>query len=129
MNTKLWTAIATLFLGTALVGCTGSSGNPIGGEVIAPVTMGSNELQGERVELIVGQALNIDTDGLAVDGYSGKVADTAVAEFTPGHIDDSAEFNPGVVAVRAGETEVVLTNEEGGIQPVKFTVVVVPKNG
>ncbi len=127
MKTKLWATTATLFLGIALVGCSGSSGDPVGRDVMAPVTMGVNELQGERVELIVGQVLNIDTESLPADSYTGEVADAAVAEFTPGGIDSSAEFNPGVKALKTGETTVVMTNEQGGIQPLEFTVVVVPK--
>ena len=128
MKTKLWATTATLLLGMALVGCSGSSGDPVGRDVVAPVTMGVNELQGERVELIVGQVLNINTESLAVDSYTGEVVDTAVAEFTPGRIDSSAEFNPGVKALKTGETTVVMTNEQGGIQPLEFTVVVVPKS-
>lgn len=127
MNTKLWAAAATVLLGAALVSCSGTSDGPVGGDVIAPVTMGVNELQGERVELIVGQALNIDTESLAVDSYAGEVADDSVARFTPGRIDTSAEFNPGVFAVAPGETSVVLTNEQGGIQPLEFTVIVIPQ--
>lgn len=95
--------------------------------VIAPVTMDAGDLQGETVELIVGQVLNINTGDLAVDSYSGEVADPAVAEFVPGRIEDSATFNPGVTALSVGSTEVVLSNSDGGIQDVSFTVEVTEK--
>lgn len=108
----------------SLAGCGASSDAPIGGDVIAPVTMSVNELQGESVDLIVGQVLNINTDSLAVDSYTGEVADTTVAEFTEGKIDGSTEFNPGVTALAAGATEVTMINDQGGIQPLTFTVIV-----
>lgn len=97
---------------------------PIGGDVIAPVTMGVNDLQDAEVDLLVGQVLNIDTESLDVDSYSGEVADPAIAEFSAGGTDGSAEFNPGITALATGMTEVTLTNEQGGIQPLTFTVTV-----
>lgn len=90
--------------------------------VIAPVTLSANDLQGATVELVVGQSLNIDTGDLAVDSYTGEVADPAVAEFVAGRDDGSATFNPGVRALAVGTTEVTMTNEDGGIQPLEFTV-------
>ena len=96
--------------------------SPAGGDVVAPVTMDVNDLQGATVDLVVGQALNIDTGDLAVDSYTGEVADPSVAEFVPGRDDGSATFNPGVTALAAGTTEVTMTNDSGGIQPLRFTV-------
>ena len=90
--------------------------------VIAPVTMDAGDLQGATVELVVGQVLNINTGDLAVDSYSGEVADTAVAEFVKGYEEGGATYNPGVKALAEGSTEVVLSNSDGGIQDLTFTV-------
>ena len=90
--------------------------------VIAPVTRDAGDLQGATVDLVVGQVLNINTGDLAVDSYSGEVDDESVAEFTAGREDGSATFNPGVTALAEGSTTVVLTNADGGIQPITFTV-------
>lgn len=131
MFMKKWiTLAAAVALAASLSACAGGSASPddpIGGNVIAPVTAEANDLQGEEVELLVGQVLNINTGDLAVDSYSGEVADTRVAEFTPGRAGGSAEFNPGVTALAVGSTEVTMTNAQGGIQPLVFTVVVVEK--
>jgi hypothetical protein len=131
---KKWIALAAAaVLAASLSACAGGSSDssgtdePIGGDVIAPVTVEANDLQGEEVELVVGQVLNINTGDLAVDSYTGEVADAKVAEFTPGRTDGSAEFNPGVTALAVGSTEVTMTNEQGGIQPLVFTVVVSEK--
>ena len=130
MKQKLIALAAVAAMALALSACgAGAASNgddaPIGGDVIAPITMGVNELQGAEVELVVGQVLNIDTESLAVDSYEGEVADPAVAEFNSGRIDASAEFNPGVTALAEGTTRVVMVNEQGGIQPLEFTVTVV----
>lgn len=126
MTKNKWIAlVSVLALSTTLAACGSNAAvEPIGGDVIAPVTMEANDLQGAEVELLVGQALNINTGDLAVDSYSGEVADPAVAEFSPGRNDGSAEFNPGVTALKVGTTGVTMTNEQGGIQPLEFTVVV-----
>jgi outer membrane murein-binding lipoprotein Lpp len=122
---RVGAVIATVF---ALAGCApAASEEPIGGDIIAPVTMSANDLQGTDVELLVGQVLNINTDSLAVDSYTGEVADSMVAEFVPGEKKDDTEFNPGVRALSTGTTEVTMTNEQGGIQPLEFTVTVIKK--
>ncbi|MFB7890855.1 hypothetical protein ACFC1I_01465 [Microbacterium sp. NPDC056044] len=100
----------------ALTGCTTSQ------PVIAPVTRDVGDLQGETVELAVGQVLNIGTGALAVDSYEGEVSDPSVATFTAGRVDGGTTYNPGVEGVAPGTTKVVLSNEDGGIQDVTFTV-------
>jgi hypothetical protein len=114
---RLIGAAAILTLSVSMSACA-QSNSP----VIAPVTMDAGDLQGETVELVVGQVLNINTGDLAVDSYSGEVADTAVAEFVKGYREGGATFNPGVKALADGSTEVVLSNSDGGIEDVTFTV-------
>jgi hypothetical protein len=89
--------------------------------VAAPVVRTADQLQGATVRLIVGQTLDIDTGDLAVDSYSGEVDDPSIAEFVPGRVD-GATFDPGVRALAQGTTEVEMTNAQGGIQPLRFTV-------
>ena len=120
-------AVAAVGLAACASGSSDAPATPIGTDVIAPVTMEADDLQGATVDLIVGQVLNINTGDLAVDSYSGEVADTSVAKFVAGRKDDDAEFNPGVQALAAGETDVTMTNANGGIQPLSFTVVVSAK--
>ena len=100
---------------------------PIGGDIVAPVTVDANALQGTTVQLVVGQVLNINTGSLPVDSYQGQIANSEIAMFTPGRIGDTAQFNPGVTAVSPGATQVTLTNSQGGIQPVTFVVSVSPR--
>ncbi len=114
---KLIGAAAVIVLAVGLGGCA-QSNTP----VIAPVTIDANDLQGTTVKLVVGQVLNINTGDLATDSYSGEVEDTSVAEFVKGYEKDGATFNPGVKALADGSTSVVLSNSDGGIEDVTFTV-------
>lgn len=120
-------AVAAVGLSACASGSSSTPATPIGTNVIAPVTMEANDLQGATVDLLVGQVLNIKTGDLAVDSYTGEVADTSVATFVAGRKDDDAEFNPGVQALAVGETDVTMSNSNGGIQPLSFTVVVSAK--
>lgn len=104
-----------------------STEQPIGGDIVAPVTKGVNDLQGAEIELVVGQVLNIDTESLAVDSYTAEIADQKIAAFSQGGTKGTAEFNPGITALTEGTTKVTLTNAQGGIQPLEFTVKVVAK--
>ena len=108
-----------------LTGCAGGS-TPVGGDVLPPITMSANELQGSTVQINSKQPLNITTGDLAVDSYSlVSATPEGIVEFVPGHKDASAEFNPGFTAVKEGSTEVVLKNAQGGIQNLTFTIEVV----
>ena len=118
---KVLGAAAALGLAVGLSACA-----PAGEPVIAPVTMDANDLQGATVDLVVGQVLNIDTGDLAVDSYSGEVDDPTVAEFVKGYEEGGATFNPGVKALAEGSTTVVMSNSNGGIQNLTFTVDVGP---
>lgn len=97
----------------------------IGGDVLPPIIESVNDLQGATVELPLNTVLSIDTESLAVDSYTAEVADPAVVEFVQGRDDGSATFNPGFTPLEEGTTEVTLTNAQGGIQPLTFTIEVV----
>lgn len=114
-------AIAAVAAAFTLTACASSTG---GAPVIAPVVMDADDLQGTTVDLVIGQVLSINTGSLAVDSYSGEVADSAIAKFVEGNDDGSATFNPGVEALAPGSTEVTMTNEQAGVQPLEFTVTV-----
>lgn len=91
-------------------------------EVVAPVVLSADDLQGATVDLSVGQVLDITTGDLAVDSYSAEVEDPSVVEFVEGRESGGATFNPGLTALTVGTTKVTLSNEDGGIEDVIFTV-------
>jgi len=92
--------------------------------VVAPVVLRIADLDGSTVRVGLNQVVDLDTGSLPVTSYSGTVADTAIATFTPGRTDGGAEFNPGLTPHKVGTTEVTLSNSNGGIQNVEFTLTV-----
>lgn len=136
------TSVIALALGAGLAGCgtlnhgrADSEGATraseeralIGGDVIAPVTVPASELAGTTVDLVVGQVLRIDTAHLDVASYRAAIADPDIAVFAQGYRDDGAEFTPGIAATNVGTTEVTLTHEQGGLEPIQFAVSVTPR--
>jgi hypothetical protein len=80
------------------------------------------DLEGTTVTVALNQVVDLDTGSLPVASYSGTVADTSIATFTPGHTDGGAQFNPGLTPHKVGTTKVTLSNQDGGIQKVEFTL-------
>ena len=107
----------------------GIAGCAPAGPVVAPIVVNAGDIQGGVVEVPLNSTLVINTGDLAVDSYTAEIADPSIAEFVQGKDDGSASFNPGFTPKAVGETEVTLTNENGGVQAVDFTLKVVPVPG
>ena len=115
---------ARLLIACALVAATAGFGGCTlrSGPVIAPETREVATLEGTTVQLVVGQALDIDTGDVAVDSYQGEVEDPSIAEFVAGREEGGPIYNPGVKALAAGTTTVELSTSEAGADDVTFTV-------
>ena len=113
------TIAATIALLALMTACA-----PNTGPVVAPVTVKIADLDGTTVKVAMNQVVNLDTGSLATDSYSGTVADTSIATFTPGGTKGGADFNPGLTPHKVGTTDVTLSNSDGGIQDVEFTLTV-----
>ncbi len=112
--------LAALVAVSAVVGLSGCTSTP----VVAPVTVSVGKLQGATVKVSLSQIITINTGDLAVDSYTAEIADSSILEFTQGKEEGGATFNPGLTPLTVGTTEVTLTNAQGGIQPLTFTVTV-----
>ena len=110
--------LAAVVAVSAVVGLSACAPTP----VVAPVTVSVGDLQGATVDVALNQVVNINTGDLAVDSYTAEIADPSIVEFVQGKEDGGATFNPGLKPLKAGTTKVTLTNAQGGIQPLEFTV-------
>src|SRR4051812_21966104 len=100
---RILAATASLALGFALLsGCSTSPSAPVVTPVVAPVVVKIGDINGMTVKVALNQIVDLDTGSLSVTSYSGKVADTSIATFTPGHKDGGAEFNPGLTPHKLG---------------------------
>lgn len=126
MNKKL-SALAAIALATGVAfgatACTASSTDTSSdSSVIAPVIVNATDLDGKTVEVQEGNVIDIVADD--VTAWTGEVADPTVAEFIAGSSEgtgsDALVMNPGVKALKAGETKVTMTSTDGST--ITFTV-------
>ena len=109
--------LAAAALVLALAGCSGAVP-----PVVAPVVVNVGDIEGTTVEVPLGSTLVLNTGDLGVESYTAEVADPSVAEFVQGVEDAHTSYYPGFTPKKVGETEVTLSNENGGIQNVEFTL-------
>ncbi|MGH3703956.1 MAG: hypothetical protein ACRDT9_04945 [Agromyces sp.] len=106
--------------GLALAGCSAGADT-----LPAPVVVQLDEIDGETIEVVDGNVIDLAGDDETYTEWDAEVDDPAIARFTPGRDDGSAQFNPGLVATAVGSTAVKLENSATG-ETVSFTVEVVP---
>lgn len=120
---KIVAALGAVAIALSLSACnTGAqpAGEPISGDVIAPMMTSYINLDGGTIAVKVGQVIVINTGDHPVDSLDGTSADPSIAEFVPGRIEASAEFNPGYSTKSVGETTATLTRDWG--DPIEFTI-------
>lgn len=104
---------------------------PIGGDIVAPVSVNLLELNGTVQTVVVGQAINLLVTDEDPAVWSGVSSDTAVATVSEGVKQDDANgvagMNPGVQAVKTGKATITFTNSFTG-EEVKFDVLVLEKS-
>lgn len=92
-------------------------------QLVGPVVVDVEALDGTTQMLNEGQVLDITTGDLDPATFTATVADSNVATFTEGGTAGSATSNPGITGVAAGTTTVVLTDSATGTV-YNFTVTV-----
>lgn len=123
-TTALRTAAALVALGAAFVitGC--ASGDQEAG-TLPPVIVDINEIDGTTVEVAQGNAIDLTGDDDTYLDWTAEIENPDVVTFVAGKDDGSAQFNPGLDAVKEGESDVTLDNSSSG-DTVTFTVKVTP---
>lgn len=121
---RLLAAAAAVALVAGLSACAPTTPAASPSTVGIPVLVSVNDLQGETVEVAMNQAINISTESLDIDSYTAEIADPSIVEFVQGQVWRDTVYNPGLRPLKTGTTQVTMTNEQEGIQPLTFTVVV-----
>ena len=95
----------------------------------AAVQVSVDDLQGQTVTLPLDSVLYVDTEGLVIDSYEATIADPAIVTYFEGANTGDVGYFPSFTPEREGTTAVTMTNDDGGIEPLEFTIVVVPAAG
>lgn len=90
--------------------------------VLPPTIVDLSTVGGTTVAVRLGGTIDMNSDATVTD-WTAEIADPAIVSFTPGRTDGSATFNPGLVGMAPGSTEVTMTNSSSG-ETTTFTVTV-----
>lgn len=114
--TKSFAAVAVAAAATfGMVACASPAPAPepteevIGGDVVAPIELSYQDINGQKIELLVGQVINIDYGGINDGEITVDVSDPAVVEYAPAKFEDGVQFSAGLTALSGGESTVTFT--------------------
>lgn len=118
-------AAATFGLSACSTPAPEPSESAIGGDIVAPLELNYQEIDGQTVQMVVGQVANINYGGINEGEISVDIADPAVASYTPSEMKDGTQYSAAITALSGGETTVTF-NFNGG-DPKTLTVQVLLK--
>lgn len=81
----------------------------IGGDIVAPLELNYQELDGKTIEMVVGQVANIDFGGVNVGEIDVEISDPAVVEYSDAEFENDVQFAAGLLALSGGESTVTFT--------------------
>lgn len=110
-------AAFALIAGLGLAGCASPAPEPapepteevIGGDVVAPIELNYQDINGQTIELVVGQVINIDYGGINSGEITVDISDPAVVEYTDAKFENDVQYSAGLTALSGGESTVTFT--------------------
>lgn len=110
-------AALALIAGLGLAGCASPAPEPapepteevIGGDVVAPIELNYQDINGQTIELVVGQVINIDYGGINSGEITVDISDPAVVEYTDAKFENDVQYSAGLTALSGGESTVTFT--------------------
>ena len=97
----------------------------IGGDIVAPIEINYQEIDGQTLELVVGQVVNINYGGINDGEITVSISDPKVVEYSAAAYENDTQFSAGLKALSAGESTVTFTF--AGEDPKELTVQVLLK--
>ena len=81
----------------------------IGGDIVAPIEINYQEIDGQTLELVVGQVVNINYGGINDGEVEVAISDPKVVEYSAAAYENDTQFSAGLLALSGGESTVTFT--------------------
>ena len=81
----------------------------IGGDIVAPIELNYQDIDGQTLELVVGQVVNINYGGINDGEITVAISDPKVVEYSAAAYENDTQFSAGLKALSAGESTVTFT--------------------
>lgn len=81
----------------------------IGGDIVAPIEINYQDIDGQTLELVVGQVVNINYGGINDGEITVAISDPKVVEYSAASYENDTQFSAGLLALSGGESTVTFT--------------------
>jgi hypothetical protein len=81
----------------------------IGGDIVAPIEINYQDIDGQTISLVVGQVVNINYGGINDGEITVVVSDPKVVEYSAAAYENDTQFSAGLLALSGGESTVTFT--------------------
>mgnify|MGYP000051717397 len=81
----------------------------IGGDIVAPIEINYQDIDGQTISLVVGQVVNINYGGINDGEVTVAVSDPKVVEYSAAAYENDTQFSAGLLALSGGESTVTFT--------------------
>jgi hypothetical protein len=112
-----------------LSACSSSSPTPaesaIGGDIVAPIELNYQDIDGQTIGLVVGQVININYGGINDGEITVDISDPKVVKYEAAKMENDTQFSAGLIALSGGESTVTFLF--AGEDPKELTVQVLLK--
>ena len=101
--------LATLGLSACATPAPEPTQSSIGGDIVAPIELNYQDIDGQTLELVVGQVVNINYGGINDGEITVAISDPKVVEYSAAAYENDTQFSAGLLALSAGESTVTFT--------------------
>ena len=81
----------------------------IGGDIVAPIEINYQDIDGQTLDLVVGQVVNINYGGINDGEVEVAISDPKVVEYSAAAYENDTQFSAGLLALSGGESTVTFT--------------------
>ena len=81
----------------------------IGGDIVAPIEINYQDIDGQTISLVVGQVVNINYGGINDGEITVAISDKKVVEYSAAAYENDTQFSAGLLALSGGESTVTFT--------------------
>jgi hypothetical protein len=85
----------------------------IGGDIVAPIEINYQDIDGQTVDLVVGQVININYGGINDGEITVEISDPMVVEYSAASYENDTQFSAGLLALSGGESSVTFLFDGG----------------
>ena len=102
-------SVATFGLSACATPAPEPTQSSIGGDIVAPIEINYQDIDGQTIELVVGQVVNINYGGINDGEIEVAISDKKVVEYSAASYENDTQFSAGLMALSGGESTVTFT--------------------